>query len=632
MTTSPSVSESAPRGATPLVAAALLALVGLLYGPPAHHDFVPFDDPNSVLENPPVREGLSWDSVRWAFTESHSANWHPLTWLSHVLDCELFGLDAGAHHLVNAALHALNAVLLLAALRRLTGRFWPSAAVALLFAVHPLRVESVAWIAERKDVLSGTFAMLTLLAWNAYARRGGTGRYLAVALLFALGLMAKPMLVTLPLVLLLLDLWPLRRWPRGAAAEEGALVGPSPARPASPAGLLLEKLPLLILSAASAVVTAAAQEEGGAIRSADVLPMASRLVNTPLAYVAYLRKLVWPVDLACFYPHPALVRHEAGETLAPSAWLAAALLVALTVAVLVAARRSRGRLSYLAVGWLWFAGMLVPVIGLVQVGAQSMADRYAYLPVVGLELAVVWAVADLVRRRPGARVAAVVALLAAAGALALRARDQVPTWRDSVTLYRHAVAVTQDNFMAHNNLGLLLAQQGDLEGADHHLGESVRIRPQYFRPWINLGNTALARGNHEEAAARYRRALLLRPDDADAHNNLGAALEAMGELGAAAQHRAQALRLRPAFFEAAYGLGLLAIRLDDLDRARRNIAHALRLRPELAEGHNNLGMIHRLQGDLAAARRSFEEALRLRPGYETAQANLAAVRERLEQP
>ncbi|MFL6199060.1 MAG: glycosyltransferase family 39 protein [Thermoanaerobaculia bacterium] len=448
------------------VGLALLTLAAYL--PVLAHGFIRFDDPLYVTRNPHVQAGLSWEGIAWAFSANVASNWHPLTLLSHMLDCELFGMDPLGHHLTSLLLHTASVVLLFEALRRLTrdqpGSIWRSAAVAALFAVHPTHVESVAWIAERKDVLSGFFWMLTLLAWAGYVRQPSPKRYAAVALALAAGLLSKPMVVTLPFVLLLLDVWPLRREIR-----------------------VKEKLPLFALAAASCVATVIAQF--GAIGLASRFPLRLRLANAVLSYAAYLRKTLLPTRLAVFYPMP-------GEFPAWKVAGAALLLACLTVLALRAGR-------YVLVGWLWFLGTLVPVIGIVQVGGQAMADRYTYLPTIGLFLIAAWGLP----RRARWVVPGVVL------ALAIGTRLQLRHWEDSESLFRHAAAVTERNFIAHLNLAQIHAEHGERGPALEHFRTTLEIRPGMWQAQASLGNTLRRWGRPDKALPHLRNAVRLRPHD-----------------------------------------------------------------------------------------------------------------------
>jgi tetratricopeptide (TPR) repeat protein len=582
----------------------LVAAAALVYAPVSRHDFLWCDDDSYVFENGTVRQGLTAAGLEWAFAAPHVANYHPLTWLSHMLDVELFGLEAGAHHLVNVALHALTAVVLFLALRALSGALWAPAAVAALFALHPLRVESVAWVAERKDVLSGLFFALTLLAWAGFARRPGPARYAAVFACLALGLLAKSMLVTLPCLLLLLDRWPLRR-----SAGWGRLV--------------LEKLPLFALSAAAAALAVASQESARAMGDLATLPLAQRLANAALALVGYLGKTFWPAQLAIFYPHPALVGPDSFSPLAPRVLAAALLLVAIT-ALAVWQRRRR---PYLAVGWLWFTGMLVPVLGLVQVGEQSMADRYTYLPQIGLFVALAWGARDLARARPRLRRALAVATPAVLVALAAASAFQLRHWRDGRSVFSHALAVTERNYFAHNHLGRTLENTGDLEGAAEHYELAVLIRPS-AGALSNLGSVLSKLGRQDEAVARLEQALRLDPRSADALNNLGVVYRALGKpaLAISLYERALALEERAATH---YNLGSALVAQGQVERGARHLERALELDPFHAEAANNLGVAYVELGRLEEGVAAYERALALAPGYGEAACNRALAFEKL---
>jgi protein O-mannosyl-transferase len=437
----------------------LLLLVGTIavYVQTAHFGFVNYDDPDYTTGNPHVRAGLTLAGVAWAFTHSFAGNWFPLTWISHMLDVSLFGLDAGRHHLMSVVIHASAAVLLYLALRRLTLPQWPSAMVAALFALHPLHVESVAWIAERKDVLSALFCMLTLWAYARYAERATTGRYALALAAFALGLMSKQMLVTLPLVLMVLDYWPLQR------------------------GLKVrEKLPFLALAAAAAIAAVLSHNEAGARASLDIFPLGLRIQNALVTCVVYLLKMVWPSGLAVFYPY-------ATSLLLPAIG-SAILLAAITWSAL--------RRPYLLAGWTWYLITLAPVIGIVQVGAQARADRYTYLPMIGVSIAAVWGVAELLRTQP--RVLAAIGM-AVCVACAMLTYIQVGYWQDGVTLFRHTIEVTRDNYVAHFNLAAALEERGENAEAAAHLNEAVRIRPRFAVARAELA----ARGNSEVAGTKH---------------------------------------------------------------------------------------------------------------------------------
>lgn len=537
-------SSSRPRaGAFPARAAAALAgllaaAVLLLYAPVSTFEFTGLDDNEYVTENAHVRSGLNGPSVAWAWTAYHSGHWHPLTWLSLMLDCQLYGVEAGALHLGNAILHALGAALLFLALLRATGDLWPSLFAAALFALHPLRVESVAWVAARKDVLSGLFLMATLWAYAGYARRESVARYAAVLLAFGLGLLAKPTLAVLPCGLLLLDYWPLRR--TTLPLETDVPAGLPRAR--SAAWLVAEKLPLLALSLLTLTQTFAAQGAAGAVAVSENLTLPVRAGNALWNYAAYLGRSFWPFDLAVFYP---LKPVPASMVVLSALGLAAVTLAAWRL------RRSR---PWWLVGWLWFAGTLVPVSGLVQFGGQSMADRYAYLPHIGLVLALTWELAELVRRRnlPRAAVAAVAVVLLAASAA--RSSSQLGYWRDSVTLFEHALSVTTGNYLIHNNLGTVLEARGDKEGASRHYLEAARINPTWPEALNNAGIAHAWRGDLVRAREHFAAALRIRPAFARAENNMGTALAMQGDHDAAIEHYQRAVQLDPGYVDAHYGL------------------------------------------------------------------------------
>lgn len=603
------VPSAAPRRNIPphvlpwAVALFLSVMVIAVFRQVGDHAFVGFDDPLYVTENSHVRAGLTTAGVSWAFTTFHASNWHPLTWMSHMLDVELFGLDAGWHHRVNVLLHLANTLLLFLVFRGMTDGVWQSAFVAAAFAVHPLHVESVAWVSERKDVLSTLFWLLSMGAYLRYARKPGARRFLPVAILFALGLMCKPMLVTLPFVLLLLDWWPLRRFDAGR----------SPLREAS--RLFAEKVPLLALSAASCVVAYAAQDQGGALSPQVIVPVGARLGNAAVSYATYLWKTVWPASLAVFYPHP----YSVGATIDATRVAAAALLiVALTC---LALRQGRVR-PYLLAGWLWYVGTLVPVIGLVPVGAQALADRYTYLPLIGIFMAVAWGVPDALtgwRFRTPALGALAGALLAA---LALVAWTQTGYWRDSITLFTRARQVTDMNWLASYNLGVAYGEIGQTRQAITHFRETLGIRPYDHGAWFRLGEAHGKLGEYRQAIAAYEEAVRFRKDDAGAWNGLGAAHLYLGRPRDAVPFFREAVRIRPDFAEAWSDLGVAYLEIGDHRQAIAQFTEALRLQPAQPVAWNNLGSAHLEAGHPDRAIPCFREALRLKPDYSNALFNL----------
>jgi tetratricopeptide (TPR) repeat protein len=605
----------------------LLALITVaVYLPVIEQGFVAFDDNYYLTANPTVQAGLTWEGARWAFTRAHAANWHPVTWLSHMLDCQIYGLKPAGHHVTSLLFHTANTLLLFGLLKRLTGAFWRSALVAALFALHPLHVESVAWVAERKDVLSTFFFMLTLGAYARYAigirRAMGLNaepscmqsatrntqhaiRYYVLALFFfALGLMSKPMLVTVPFILLLLDYWPLQR------------CGPAPCNLKPSARrlhlsafilhpLLLEKLPFFMLSSASCVITLIAQQKGGAVAPLDGVSgvsVESRIINTPISYVWYLVKLIWPSDLAVVYPY---VRERPLEQV----FLATTLLVALTGMALWQGRRR----AYLAVGWFWYLGTLVPVIGLVQVGTQSIADRYTYVPAIGLFIALAWGVADLTsawRKRKPALAAGTAAVLTA---YAVAVGAQTLCWQNTESLFRHALAVTRDNFIAYNNLGLYVAEHGELELGKKYYRLAIEIAPNYPPPRNNLGTALVQQKKYEEAIAAFESALSINPRSAEVEGNLGAALYCLGKTDEAINHLREAIRLNPEHSMAHFNLANALLQKDRLAEAIEHYRTALALNPEYGEAQNNLALVLAKQGKRDEAIAQFKRALAIEP-------------------
>ena len=483
-----------PPWLTIVICLFLAALTWLVFGQTLRHDFINYDDPRYVYENTKITSGVSLSGIAWAFTHIHSMNWHPLTTISHMLDCQVYGLKPGGHHFTNVLLHIVAAILLFLALQEMTGTFWNSAFVAAVFAIHPLRVESVAWIAERKDVLSGVFFMLTLLAYVHYVRLPSIGRYLVVVFALACGLMSKPMLVTLPFVLLLLDHWPLDRI-RGRFWKRVA-----------------EKIPLLALSAISSIGTLVAQK--GAVGWTEELPILERINNAIISYVLYIWQMVWPANLAVFYPHPE-------NRLLPWEIISSLLLLVCVTAIAIALRKQR---PYLITGWLWYLGMLVPVIGLVQVGWQGRADRYTYLPQIGLYIAITWTVADLTALWRRQRTILSTAAILTIGVLTWRAWAQTWYWRDSEILFKHALAVTTNNDVAENNLGIVYLRQGNVDEAISLLQAAVDLRPDNSPAHENLAKALLQKGKVADALIHYQKLLELQPDNIEVHNIVGTAL------------------------------------------------------------------------------------------------------------
>ena len=579
---SPTPQESRALVHLRLVAAALLVATIAVYAPVAHFDYVDLDDDVYVTANRRVQAGLTWDGIVWAFTTGHAGFWHPFTWLSHMLDCQLFGLDAGGHHLTNLVLHAANTLLLLGALHTLTGAVWRSAFVAAVFALHPLHVESVAWVAERKDVLSTAAWLAALWAYASYARRPGRRRLVLVEVAFSIGLLAKAMIVTLPFVLLLLDWWPLDR-----------------ARTTRPGALVAEKVPLFVLAAVGSVVAFVAAARWGAVVSLTHEPIRRRLATVLVAYVRYLGKAVWPTHLAIFYPMP--VAWPAANVVA-----AALLLFAITACALVVGRRY----PYVLVGWLWFVGTLVPVIGVIQAGNQAMADRFTYVALIGPTIVAVWGVEELLRRSPAVARAAAWGGLFVVAVLGVASRKQLGYWRDSTALFTHALAVTTDNWLAHNNLGYVLLRQGRTEEATAHFRAALAIKPGYMDAVNNLGDVLIRSDRAEDAIAHFSAALALHPDDPVTHYNLGNALAKRGDVDAAAREFAAAVRLRPDYPAAHYNLGVAFAARGNSDEAMAEFTRALENDPHQPDAHNALGNLLLQRGRVGDAVAHLSEAVR----------------------
>ena len=636
--------ESSPRKKPLYVCAQLLLLllVFLVYLHALSSDFVSYDDQVYVTGNYHVQHGLTWDNVKWAFCTSTAANWHPVTWLSHMLDCELFGLKAWGHHLTNLLLHTANTFLVFLVLRRMTGAFWRSWFVAGLFGLHPMHVESVAWVAERKDVLSTLFWLLTLWAYARYAQKRprvesrGSGAditvqaldsrlstldYFLALLLFACGLMSKPMVVTLPFVLLLLDYWPLNRFGNNR-------VWP----------LVREKLPFFLLAAASSVVTFVVQRTVGAMAATTTLPMGARLENALVSYAGYLGKLIFPTNLAVIYPFPYPFHWPLGDLIS-----AGLLLLGISIFVITMRRQQ----PWLLVGWLWFVGTLVPVIGLVQVGLQAMADRYSYVPSIGLFIFLSWGAGALTK---GWRHRVIVLSGAATVALALCAGlawRQVGYWKDTRTLFQHAIDATKDNFIAYSNLGDYELAQGNYDEAIKLCGEATRLMPSYHlaysplgaalcksgrltegiqelqlavkmdpdtaQPHSDMADALVQKGQGADAINEYRETIRLNPEMLDARNRLGVLLENSGHLDEAIQQFEEVIRINPAYVSAYNNLGLALESQGRLDQAFAEFKMAVRLDPHDAKGHFGLSLALKVKGRLDEAIGEFEEGLKLEP-------------------
>ncbi len=585
------------------IPAVLIVVTLAIYIQVINHDFISLDDGFYVLNNPEVRTGLTRQSIAWAFS-TFAGYWHPLTWLSHMADCQIYGLRSGGPHFTNLLLHLANVLLLFIVLKRMTGAVWQSACVAALFAWHPLNVESVAWIAERKGVLSTLFLLLTLLAYEHYTRNTSSWkRYLLVIVALALGLMSKPMLVTLPFTLLLLDYWPLKRirWHR---AQDANLAG-------SIFRLIGEKLPLFILVVVQSVLTFLGERDVGNITSLSESSLSFRFANVMASYYTYVGKMFWPRELAVFYPN---------RTFIPGWKIATAvvLLMSITALVLISIRRC----PYLFTGWFWYLGVLLPVIGIVKIGEFSMADRYSYVSLIGLFVMVVWAVSGLLTRQRYRRATIVLLMVIVFPTLGLASWFQTGYWQDNLTLYEYTLAITSDNYVIHHNLGNELVRRGRLEEGIQHYCEALRIKPNSFETHNSLGLALAQQGRLHDSIPEYENALLLRPDSVKVYSNLGLAFAQLGNLDAAIVSLNRALSLDPSSAEVRLNLGIILIRSNRLGEATAHLSKATELSPESAEAHNALGFALTSQGETQEAISEYGTALRLNPGYVTAQENL----------
>ncbi|MBN1104206.1 MAG: tetratricopeptide repeat protein [Deltaproteobacteria bacterium] len=551
---------------------ALVVLTLAVYWQVQGHEFLVWDDYEYVVDNPHVRSGLTLENIAWAFTSSYASNWHPLTWLSHMLDCELYGLNPMGHHLNNLLLHLINTILLFVLFHRMTHAPWQSAFVAAVFALHPLHVESVAWVSERKDVLAAFFWMLTCLTYVGHTRRPRPGTYFLCLVLFAMGLASKPMLVTLPFCLLLLDTWPLRR---------DFLISVS--RPSTSGAyrflnLAWQKTPFWVLAAASGLITLLVSRSHQAAATLEALPPGLRLENAVVSYAAYLVKIFWPQNLAFFYPHPLGSR---------PLWMMGGSLILLTAFSLLVLK-TRAKFPYLATGWFWYLVTLLPVIGIIQVGSQAMADRYTYIPLIGVSIMAAWGVPAVLAGWRWKKIALAPACGAILLLLSLYTHTEVGHWKNGATLFRRALQVTTNNDTAHYQLGNELMRQGKLEEAVYHFKEAVKIRPDHFLARHNLGSALARQGRFDEAILHYQEAARIRPTEARLFFSLGGALAQQGRSEEAVRAYKEAVRIDPADWMSHTNLGYLLLQNGRLREAIRHFSEALRLNPEDQKARHNL--------------------------------------------
>ena len=628
---------------TPVLLICLLLVAATLaaYSQLPECGFIAWDDGEYVVDNPQVKAGLTVDTIAWAFKETGIRYWHPLTWLSHMLDVELYGLNPSGHHWTNLLLHLANTLLLFAALRRLTGKLWQSALVAALFSLHPLHVESVAWVSERKDVLATFFGLLTILGYSRYLKTRQRDDYLLTCLLFGMGLMSKPSVVTLPFALLLLDFWPLRRAVVPCLHGKEAFT--------SLFRLFLEKTPLFLLSALACIVTFVGQQDVGLVRH---FPLTERVSNALISYVKYAAKALWPLDLGVMYPHP-------GDTIPLVLVLGAA---ALLLGCAVLSIRLARKYPYICFGYFWYLGTLVPMIGLIQAGEHAMADRHSYIPLIGLFVIIAWGLSELSRNWPRRRSIAIAVGAASLSALGAAAFVQAGYWKNSITLFEHTLSVTQDNCLVHNDLATVLADEGRLDEAEHHYGSAIRIwpgyakahkgladllftrhrheeailhyneaivlQPKYLEGYSNLAQLLYSRGEHKQAQAYLAKALAMDPEKDWLHSNMALVLTARGEYDGAVRHFREALRLNPEDAQTHYRYGTLLLKLSQREGARASFARSIRAEPDYAEAYYGLGAILIAEGMPTQARHLLKEALRLDPGHAGARELLLSNRSR----
>ncbi len=588
-----------------------------------HNDFVNYDDNVFIYDNPWVKSGVSIPGIRWAFTNTYGSNWHPLTWLSHMTDCHLYGLNPRGHHLGNLGIHLLSSLLLFAALYNMTGSYFPSLATAVLFAVHPLHVESVAWAAERKDVLCAFFWMLTMLAYHHYTKKPGIRRYIPVATAFCLGLLAKPMIVTLPFVLLLLDYWPLRRFPVSSSGyndgRSNAASGSRSVVPIISTGfeqlwpVIRDKIPFIVLSAIVSIITYYAQDTAGAVMTLETLSIFERFGNALVSYCQYLWKMVYPINLIVLYPladrHLSIARVV----------FAGCVLLGITF---VAIRNARRR-PQLIVGWLWYVGTLLPVIGIIQVGIQSFADRYTYIPLVGIFIMIGWSLPPLHRTQRRVRMLLLVMSAALSIVLVAITRRQVSHWKNSKSLFTHALRFSTNSHIAHNNLGIALSLEGKHTEAVKHFREAVKIKPDYTAGRRHLGTLLASLGDTTAGIRHLETAVALDPEYTNARYDLGIVHGHSGNIDVARQHLSRVMTDRPNHPQAAFQLGKLLVDHGQFAEAIPFLESAIRITRNHAAAYSQLGKAMQRTGQIENAIHSYQEALDISPNLIDAHENLA---------
>lgn len=601
-----SVNGRSFRRVRPVYWISLFLVLSILavYGQMHHYPFITLDDPTYVEGNPHIREGLTLKGAYWALTAIYASNWHPLTWISHMMDVEFFGMAAGPHHVTNILLHILNSLLLLYTLNCLTGRLWPSSLVAAIFALHPINVEMVAWVSQRKTLLCLFFWILALWFYHRYVQRPSAGRYILVLLSFILGLMSKPAIVVLPFILVLLDYWPLARF--SSDDSNGGMK-----RIKHFVTSIKEKIPLWFITVAGCVLTYTSQKAGGAVTALDTLPLNVRISNALLSYTGYLWKAFWPHKLAILYPYPDII----------PAWcvgVSAILLCAIFVWAMQVARKH----PYVIVGWLWYLLILGPVIGIVQIGVQAMADRYASIPLVGIFIIVIWGISEVSRHWSHRTLKLAALTIPFLFVLSTTTYMQAQTWRDSVAVFRQALSVSQENSMAYNNMGYALSSQNRMDDAVAYYTMALRIRPDFEDARFNMGVALFLQGNYKEAVEQFTLVLQLNPLNEKAHNNLGAAMAKMGDASGAIKHYQSALRLNSEYADAHKNLANIYFEKGMAKAADAHYRTAIELNPYDKHARNNLGLVLVSQGKPDEAIRQFSEALRIDGDFKEALHNL----------
>ena len=553
----------------------LIAASLVVYWQIINHEFINYDDGLYVTENLHVKAGLTFENIKWAFTTCHASNWHPLTWLSHMLDYELYGLNPMGHHWTSLQIHLTNTLLLFFILQYMTGAIWKSAFVAALFAIHPLHVESVAWVSERKDVLSAFFGMLTISAYIMYVKKRNLLRYSMVFIFLSLGLMAKPMLVTLPFVLLLLDFWPLKRLKLTLNQASG--------QTSNLLLLIREKIPLLVLVAISSMLTLIAQQSV-ALRTLESFPLQTRVANAFISYLSYFGKAIWPLGLSVFYPHP-------GDSI--SLWYASRAALMIAVSLFIAVNTSK-KYPYILVGLLWFLVTLLPVIGIIQVGDQAMADRYTYIPLIGIFIAAAWGGSDLLKKWTNKKIVPAILAISVLLVLTMQSFLQTTHWKNNITLFENAIKVTENNWLAHNNLGVALLGKRELDKAIYHYKKALNIRPDTVGAIKNLGFALSEKGSFKEATQYFSKALVINPEDFDAHYKLGCILVKQEKFNEAIRPFAETIRINPDYAPAYYEIGIILAMKGKLQKSKEFFLKAIQLKPDYKEARNNLLILEQM--------------------------------------